>query len=186
MTITMQINYLKLDQIKQYENNPRKIPDKAINIVAKSITEFGFKNPIIIDKNNIIIAGHTRLKAAESLGLKEVPTILADDLTEKQIQAFRLVDNKTHEYSDWDMDKLNEELLNIRDDFNIEEFDFDLFENIESKELTEFDKEDNKISFTIKFDNLEVYEKFNNNLKVLVEKYNKSEAEIIYNAIKNI
>lgn len=80
---------LNINQLKPYENNPR-INDKAVDAVAASIKEFGFKVPIIIDKNNVIVAGHTRLKAAQKLGLEEVPVIVADDLTEEQIKAFRL------------------------------------------------------------------------------------------------
>lgn len=95
-----------------YENNAR-INDDAVEFVANSIKEFGFKNPIIIDNNNVIIAGHTRLKAAEKLGIKKVPCIVADDLTEEQIKAFRIADNSTAQIAEWDMDKLMAELETI-------------------------------------------------------------------------
>lgn len=85
------IIYLNPKEIKPYQNNPRK-NDKAVEQVAKSIEEFGFKNPIIVDKNMVIIAGHTRLKASEKLGLNKVPVIVAEDLTEEQANALRLVD----------------------------------------------------------------------------------------------
>ena len=88
----LQVIQMKITEIKPYENNPR-INDGAIDAVAKSIVEFGFKNPIIIDKNNVIVCGHTRRLAAIKLGLTEVPCIKADDLTEDQIRAFRVADN---------------------------------------------------------------------------------------------
>lgn len=92
----MNIQMLKLSDIKPYENNPRK-NNEAVKYVAQSIKEFGFKVPIVIDKNNVIIAGHTRYKAAKRLKMKEVPTIIADDLTDEQVKAFRLADNKVAE-----------------------------------------------------------------------------------------
>ena len=90
----MEIKNLKIQDLKPYEKNPRK-NDEAVNFVAESIKQFGFKVPIIIDKNNVIVAGHTRFKAAKKLGISEVPCIVADDLTEEQIKAFRLADNTT-------------------------------------------------------------------------------------------
>ena len=89
----MQLIYKKLKDIKQYENNPRK-NDEAVKYVAESIKEFGFKVPIVIDKDNVIVAGHTRWKAAKSLNIKEVPCIIADDLSDQQIKAYRLANNK--------------------------------------------------------------------------------------------
>ena len=83
-----------------YENNPRD-NDCAVEAVARSIEEFGFKNPIIVDRHGVIIAGHTRLKASLSLGLEEVPVIVADDLTDEQCKALRLADNKTGELATW-------------------------------------------------------------------------------------
>lgn len=118
----MQIIYKKIDDVIPYENNPRK-NDEAVDYVAKSIKEFGFKVPIIVDKNNVIVTGHTRLKAAKQLGLKEVPTIMADDLTEEQIKAFRLADNKVSEFANWDFDLLNSELDDISN-INMEDFGF--------------------------------------------------------------
>lgn len=118
----LNIIYKGIDEVIPYENNPRQ-NDEAVKYVAKSIEEFGFKVPIIIDKDNVIVTGHTRLKAAKQLGLTEVPTILADDLTEEQIKAFRIADNKVSEYSTWDMEKLTEELNDI--DLDMTEFGFD-------------------------------------------------------------
>lgn len=105
----MNIINLKLEQLHPYENNPRK-NDEAVKYVAESIKEFGFKVPIVIDKNNVIIAGHTRYKAAKKLKLTEVPCIVADDLTDDQVKAFRLADNKVGEIAEWDLDLLNIEL----------------------------------------------------------------------------
>ena len=126
----MEIVNKKLTTLIPYENNPR-INDEAVEYVKNSIKEFGFKVPIVIDKNNVIIAGHTRYKASEELGLIEVPCIVADDLTDEQAKAFRLADNKVAEKSLWDYTKLDEELDSILDidmsmfDFNIVEDSFD-------------------------------------------------------------
>lgn len=121
-----QIVYKKLDEIIPYENNAR-INDKAIDIVTKSIKEFKFQNPIIIDKNNVIVCGHTRLEASKKLGLNEVPCIMADDLTDEQIKAFRIADNSTAQIADWDLEKLNAELAGI--DFDMSNFGLD-YQNV--------------------------------------------------------
>jgi hypothetical protein len=118
----LKIEYVDIDSIKPYENNPRH-NEEAIPYVMNSIKEFGFKNPIIIDKNNVIIAGHTRLESAKRLGMKEVPIIHADDLTEEQVKAFRLADNKVSEKAEWDFNMLDAELANL--EINMAEFGFD-------------------------------------------------------------
>ncbi len=118
----MQIIEVELSKLKEYENNPRH-NDKAVEAVQNSIASFGFKVPIIIDKEFYIVAGHTRRKAALNLKLKTVPCIIADDLTDEQIKAFRLADNKTAELAEWDFIKLEQELLNINID--MEAFGFD-------------------------------------------------------------
>lgn len=110
----MEIKMLSVKAVTPYDKNPRK-NDVAVDAVAASIKEFGFRIPILLDKNGTIIAGHTRLKAATKLGLKEVPCIYADDLNEEQVKALRLADNKTAELADWDFDLLNDELLDIID-----------------------------------------------------------------------
>lgn len=119
----MKIEYIPLDKIKPYENNPR-INDDAVKYVANSIKEFGFKVPIIIDENNVIVAGHTRLKAAKKLGFEKVPCIRADDLTENQIKAFRLADNKVGDIATWDFNSLAVELANI-ENINMSNFNFE-------------------------------------------------------------
>ncbi len=136
----LEIKYIQIKDIKPYENNPR-LNEEAIPYVMNSIKEFGFKNPIILDKNNVIVAGHTRLESAKRLEMKEVPVIYADDLTEEQVKAFRLADNKVAEKSLWDYQKLDEELENILD---IEMSMFD-FENIAETNLDDFfEDSDNK------------------------------------------
>ena len=117
----LQVEYLKIDDITPYENNPRH-NDEAVDYVANSINEFGFKIPIVIDENNIIIAGHTRLKASKKLGLEKVPCIRATDLTEEQVKAFRVADNKVGEVATWDLDKLSVELEDI--DMDMTDFGF--------------------------------------------------------------
>lgn len=116
----MDIQYKKLSDITPYEKNPRK-NDSAVKYVANSIKEFGFKVPIIIDKDGVIVAGHTRYKAAIKLKMKEVPCITADDLSKEQIKAFRLADNKVAEKAEWDFDLMTEELEDI---LNIDMSDF--------------------------------------------------------------
>lgn len=124
----------KTEDLIPYEKNPRHNED-AITAVAKSIEKFGFKVPIVVDASNVIVNGHTRLKAAKYLGLKEVPTIIADDLTPEQIKAFRLADNKVGEIATWDEELLNAELDELADlDFDMTEFGFDL-PDIEGEEV---------------------------------------------------
>lgn len=124
----MQIELLQIEKLIPYANNARN-NEKAVDKVAASIKEFGFRNPIIIDKNNEIIAGHTRLLAAKKLGLKEVPTIRADDLTPEQVKAFRIADNKTAEYSEWNFELLAQELEELKlADYDLSLTAFDLSE----------------------------------------------------------
>ena len=105
----MNIIEVSTSRLREYENNPRN-NDLAVEKVRYSIERFGFRFPVIIDMNYVIVAGHTRVRAAKELGIAQVPCIMADDLTEEQINFFRLVDNKTSEYSDWDFEKLKDEL----------------------------------------------------------------------------
>lgn len=118
----MEIVIKKLSEIKPYPGNPR-VNDYAVNAVANSIREFGFKNPIIVDRNNIIVAGHTRYKAAMKLNLSTVPCVVATDLTDEQIKAYRLADNSTASLSEWDDDLLKLELGDISFDMT----DFGMF-----------------------------------------------------------
>lgn len=138
----MQITNVNIKDIKPYENNPR-FNDNAVDYVANSIKEFGFKVPVVLDKNNVIITGHTRVKACEKLGIKEIPCIYADDLTEEQVKAFRLADNKVGEIADWDLDLLNNEL----DDIELDMSEFGFFEEIE-EELEKEEEDKPKVKFT--------------------------------------
>ena len=141
----MQIIIKNITDIHPYANNPRK-NDQAVDAVASSIREFGFKVPVVIDKNGEIIAGHTRYKAAKKLKLKEIPCIIADDLTEEQIKAFRLADNKVGELAEWDLDMLDIELDEITE-IDMEQFGFFEEEN---------DSERDDISETITTDEYEL------------------------------
>ena len=110
-------------EIKPYDRNPRK-NDDAVDAVANSIREFGFKQPIVVDKDLVIIAGHTRWKAAARLKLKEVPVIIAEDLSEEQANAYRIADNSTGELAEWDLDLLSTELQDISYDMSDFGLDF--------------------------------------------------------------
>ena len=135
-----------ITELRAYEKNPRH-NEKAVDAVAASIREFGFKVPIVIDKDNVIAAGHTRVAAARKLGLEKVPCIVADDLTEEQIRAFRLADNKTAELAEWDEDLLAEELA-LLEDVDMEQFGFEGLEELldETKETTEDDFDEDEIT----------------------------------------
>ena len=158
----MQVVEKKITEIKPYEKNPRK-NDNAVDAVASSISQFGFKNPIVIDKDGVIVCGHTRYKAAKKLGLDKVPCVVADDLTEEQIKAYRLADNKVSELAEWDIDLLGEELDGI---FVIDMSDFGF--DLSDEEPSEREDLSDKVG--------ETYE-------VIVECVNEIEQEQIYNKL---
>lgn len=118
----MTIQYKDVADLKEYENNPRN-NDTAVDFVAESIENFGFKVPIIIDGNNVIVAGHTRFKAANKLNLKQIPCIVADDLSDEQIKAFRLADNMVAEKAEWDFTLLVDELQGLNCDLELTGFE---------------------------------------------------------------
>jgi DNA modification methylase len=118
----MKIEIVDINTIKPYENNPRKLKDSAIEKVAKSIKEFGFRQPIVVDKEKIIVVGHTRYRASKKLGLTAVPITIADNLTPEQINAYRIADNRTNEEAEWDIELLKTELK----DLQLKDFDLDL------------------------------------------------------------
>lgn len=120
----MKIQERKLETIKPYPNNPRR-NDEAVQAVAASIREFGFKQPIVVDKDGVIIVGHTRYKAAKELGMDTVPVLVADDLTEDQARAYRLADNKTGELAGWDFGLLQSEMDEIEMDLSGFGFELD-------------------------------------------------------------
>lgn len=135
----IRIEYRRVEELTPYKNNPRK-NDKAVDAVAESIRQFGFRNPIVLHKNDEIVCGHTRLKAAVKLRLVEVPCIRADDLTEAQIKAYRLADNKTAERASWDDDLLATELSDI--DLDMSVFGFDL---VSKDDVHEDDFDENRL-----------------------------------------
>lgn len=147
----MQIQMMKVNDLIPYINNPRN-NENAIDKVASSIKEFGFKVPIVIDKDNIVVTGHTRLLASKKLGLDEVPCVVANDLSKAQIKAFRIADNKVSEYATWDEDLLKIELEELEElDFDLDSLsidfsDFDLgidLDDVEEEEEEQYTKEIN-------------------------------------------
>lgn len=120
----MEVKSMSIDDIKPYENNPRD-NDDAVDSVANSIKEFGWQQPIVVDKDNVIIVGHTRYKAAKKLGMDKVPVVVASSLTPEQVKAYRLADNKVGELADWDFGKLNTELQEIDDNDLMMKLGFD-------------------------------------------------------------
>lgn len=166
----MEIIEIDINLIKPYESNPRKISQIAIDKVAASIQEFGWKQPIVVDKNNIIIVGHTRLLAAKKLGLNKVPIIIANDLSKENVKAYRLADNRTNQESEWDFDDLKLEFNDLK------ELDFDL-------SLTGFDDDEIKNLFNENINintNIDINEKYN----ILVELENEIEQEKAFELIK--
>ena len=154
----LKIEYVNINDIIPYDKNPRFNED-AIEYVANSIKEFGFKNPIILDKNNVIVCGHTRLEASKRLGIDKIPCLYAKDLTDDQIKAFRLADNKVSEKALWDNDLLIEELKDIN--INMEDFGFDI--DIEIDEPLDIGEEIkiNERERTNQAYNLELFDEYN-------------------------
>lgn len=141
MAKQLECSFVALGKIKPYGNNPRK-NKKAVSVVAKSIKDYGFKVPLVLDSNNVIICGHTRYLAAQKLGLKAVPCVMADDLSEEQVRAFRLADNQVAEFSTWDEDKLAIEIEELGIDLS--EYGFGIGKALQVSEeidLNEFDDE---------------------------------------------
>lgn len=132
----MKITEIEVEKLIPYANNPRN-NDEAVDKVAASIHEFGFKVPVVVDGENVIVCGHTRVKAAKKLGLATVPCVVADDLTEAQIKAFRLADNKVSEFATWDFEKLELELADLPE-MEMTAFGFDLQENNEDETPEDF------------------------------------------------
>lgn len=120
----LKIVYLPPGDLTPYPHNAKQHPDKQVEHIANSIREFGFRQPIVVDADNVVVIGHGRLLAAQKLGLDAVPVVRADDLTEEQIKALRLADNKTNE-SEWDFGELEAELAELALDFDMSEFGFE-------------------------------------------------------------
>lgn len=160
----MLIIYKRVDELRAYDKNPRR-NDEAVEYVANSIREFGFKVPVVIDEHDTIVCGHTRVKAAAKLGIDEVPCIVADDLTPAQIKAFRLADNKVGELAMWDWDLLSDEMEEL-DELGIDMSDFG-FLSLDDEEEPEEAPQD--LSGEVK----EVYE-------VIIECHSEAEQEAVY------
>lgn len=146
--MNLNIVYKKISEINEYQNNPR-INDEAIEPVMESIKNFGFLVPVVLDKSNVIIAGHTRKKVAEKLHMETIPCIYAEYLTEEQVKAFRLADNKTAEFSQWDIEKLEKELSDIMDIdmeslFHFADFDTENIDVSDDDFLQQYESSQNK------------------------------------------
>jgi len=137
----MKVENWDIDKVKPYANNPRN-NDGAVDATANSIKEFGWQQPIVVDKDGVIIVGHTRLKAAKKLKLDKVPVVVADILSDEQVKAYRLADNKTGELADWDFSILDDELISITD-LDMGDFGFDETELVDPEEVVDddFDEE---------------------------------------------
>lgn len=158
----LNIKYKNINTLHPYKKNAKKHDKKQVEQIANSIKEFGFTQPVIIDKNNCVVAGHGRILGAKKAGLKEVPTVCLEELTEEQIKAYRLIDNKLNE-SDWDFSLLDEELENLTEDIDMNLFGFDMDEEVEQKVETE----------KVEFEKRKI-------CKVIVEFENKKAAEKLY------
>lgn len=131
MSEKLNITYRPIKELKPYKKNAKKHNKEQVEQIANSIKEFGFTQPVIIDKHNCVVAGHGRILGAKKAGLKQVPTVCLDELTEEQIKAYRLVDNKLNE-SEWDKKTLKEELDELYGSFSMEDFGFGIsIENID-------------------------------------------------------
>ena len=181
----MEIKMMNVEDLIPYINNPRR-NENAIDKVASSIKEFGFKVPIVIDKDKVVVTGHTRLLASKKLGLEQVPCVVADDLSKAQIKAFRLADNKVSEFSTWDMELLKVELEELEElnfevsdlgfEFmTIDQLDIPTFDDFDDEEEDEEEEEETSsegiIQYNIIFNNKEEQETWHEFIKFLRENY---------------
>lgn len=157
----MQVKDTPISDIKPYENNPRD-NENAVAEVAESIKQYGFQQPIVVDKNGVIIVGHTRFLAAKSLGLTTVPVIWASNLTDQQVKGYRLADNKTSDYSVWDNKKLLKELQEIDKEIYTGFKESGIFEDVlDETDNSPVEENDKGVTYSIKFStqNKEVFER---------------------------
>lgn len=162
----MEVRNMNIDDIKPYDNNPRD-NDNAVDETANSIKEFGWQQPIVVDKDMVIIVGHTRYKAAKKLGYKEVPVVVASNLNKEQVRAYRLADNKTGELAEWDLNLLDEELEAIID-IDMSDYGF----NFDDTEVDDIDVSDKDLSET-----------FNEKYELKVTCDNEKQLEELYNEL---
>lgn len=154
----LNITYRPIKELKPYKKNAKKHSKEQVEQIANSIKEFGFTQPVIIDKHDYVVAGHGRILGAKKAGLKQVPTVCLDELTEEQIKAYRLVDNKLNE-SEWDYSLLDEEIEQLTD-IDMDLFGFDLAEEIEQEEVEKVEFEKRKIcKVIVEFENKKASEK---------------------------
>lgn len=164
----MEIRNISVKDLIPYDRNTKKHDKTQINNVAESIKQYGFVQPIVIDKNNTVVIGHCRLLAAKQLKMKEVPCVCVEDLTEEQVKALRIVDNKSNE-SEWDFDILPDELA----DLNLDDFDFDFGideeeEDFDENDLERDDEKDGGVLIQITFRNLQEYKNAENAIKDII------------------
>ena len=164
----MEITNKRIADIIPYAANAKKHDKRQVNNVAESIKQYGFVQPIVIDKNNVVVIGHCRLLAAKQLKMKEVPCVCVEDLTEEQVKALRIVDNKSNE-SEWDFDILPDELA----DLNLDDFDFDFGideeeEDFDENDLERDDEKDGGVLIQITFRNLQEYKNAENAIKDII------------------
>lgn len=162
----LNIVYRQIKDLKPYKKNAKKHTKEQVEKIANSIKEFGFTQPVIIDKNMEVVAGHGRILGAKKAGLKNVPTVMLEELTEEQIKAYRLVDNKLNE-SEWDYNLLDEELSVLEKDIDMDLFGFEENKEVEQEEMEKVSFETRKIS------------------KVIIEFENKKAAEKLYKKLNS-
>lgn len=164
----MDIKNMLVKDLVPYDRNTKKHDKTQINNVAESIKQYGFVQPIVIDKNNTVVIGHCRLLAAKQLKMKEVPCVCVEDLTDEQVKALRIVDNKSNE-SEWDFDILPDELAEL--DFDGFDFDFGIDEEEEDFDENDLEKDDEKdggVLIQITFRNLQEYKNAENAIKDII------------------
>lgn len=164
----MEIRNISVKDLIPYDRNTKKHDKTQINNVAESIKQYGFVQPIVIDKNNTVVIGHCRLLAAKQLKMKEVPCVCVEDLTEEQVKALRIVDNKSNE-SEWDFDILPDELAEL----DLSDFDFDFGideeeEDFDENDLERDDEKDGGVLIQITFRNLQEYKNAENAIKDII------------------
>lgn len=169
----LRIEYIDPDKLVPYENNAKQHPDEQVEHIANSIREFGFRQPIVVDADNVVVIGHGRLLAAKKLGLETVPVVRADDLSEAQVKALRLADNKTNE-SGWDFTALEAELDELSAEFDMADFGFTdsdelppVPENLDAD--TDYDEEA-PLAIKLTFPNFTAYSMYEGELKEMAER----------------
>ena len=164
----MDVRNISVKDLIPYERNTKKHDKTQINNVAESIKQYGFVQPIVIDKDNVVVIGHCRLLAAKQLKMKEVPCVCVEDLTEEQVKALRIVDNKSNE-SPWDFDILPDELADI--DLSNFSFDFGIDDDEEDFDENDLERDDEKyggVLIQITFRNIQEYKNAENAIKDII------------------